>query len=197
MIPTLDSILQELQQTSLIEYLAFIALILYVYYATKQHAIAWLLSLVGLVLFVVINYRASLYGEIPLQGVYLLMSLYGWYQWRYGGKNQTNLPVSLTSLNLWVMLIIIGGLGTILLGHVLSTYTAMAIPYWDASTTAFSLVGTWMLARKKLENWVVWLIVDSAYTWIYLEKGLFLVTLLYFLYVVFSVVGLFRWYRTM
>jgi nicotinamide mononucleotide transporter len=197
MIPTLDSILQELQQTSLIEYLAFTSLVLYVYYATKQKAIAWLLSLAGLILFVVINYRASLYGEIPLQGVYLLMSLYGWYQWRYGGKNQTNLPVSLTSLNLWVVLIIIGILGTIFLGHVLSTYTAMAIPYWDASTTAFSLVGTWMLARKKLENWVVWLIVDSAYTWIYVEKGLFLVTLLYFLYVVFSVVGLFRWYRTM
>ncbi len=197
MIPTLDSILQELQQTSLIEYLAFASLVLYVYYATKQKAIAWLLSLAGLILFVVINYRASLYGEIPLQGVYLLMSLYGWYQWRYGGKNQTNLPVSLTSLNLWVVLIITGILGTIFLGHVLSTYTAMAIPYWDASTTAFSLVGTWMLARKKLENWVVWLIVDSAYTWIYVEKGLFLVTLLYFLYVVFSVVGLFRWYRTM
>ena len=191
-----EAILEAFRQTSLIEYIAFVSLIFYVYYATRQKAIAWLLSLIGLGLFMVINYRASLYGEIPLQVVYILMSVYGWYQWRYGGKNETSLPVTFTSLNLWVVLIMIGLVGTVVIGHVLSNYTAMAIPYWDAATTGFSLVGTWMLARKKLENWLVWIVVDTAYTWIYLDKGLFLMTLLYGLYVVFAFLGLYRWYRT-
>ena len=195
--PTWEAILSELQQTSLIEYIAFVSLVLYVYFATKQKAIAWVLSLLGLVLFMVINYRASLYGEIPLQGVYILLSFYGWYQWRYGGRNETVLPVSLTSLNLWLVLLILGAFGTVLIGYVLSSYTAMAIPYWDAATTAFSLVGTWMLARKKLENWVVWMVVDTFYTIIYFDKEFFLMTILYGLYVVFSFIGIYRWYKSM
>lgn len=195
--PIWEAILSELRQTSVIEYVAFVSLVLYVYFATKQKAIAWVLSLVGLVLFMVINYRASLYGEIPLQGVYILLSFYGWYQWRYGGRHETVLPVSFTSLNLWLVLIILGAFGTVLIGYVLSSYTAMAIPYWDAATTAFSLVGTWMLARKKLENWIVWMVVDTFYTVIYFDKGLFLMTILYGLYVVFSIIGIYRWYRSM
>jgi nicotinamide mononucleotide transporter len=195
--PIWEAILSELRQTSVIEYVAFVSLVLYVYFATKQKAIAWVLSLVGLVLFMVINYRASLYGEIPLQGVYILLSFYGWYQWRYGGRNETVLPVSFTSLNLWLVLLILGAFGTVLIGYVLSSYTAMAIPYWDAATTAFSLVGTWMLARKKLENWVVWIVVDTFYTIIYFDKEFFLMTILYGLYVVFSFIGIYRWYRSM
>ncbi len=192
-----ETILKELQQTSVIEYVAFVSLVLYVYFATKQKAIAWGLSLVGLVLFIVINYQASLYGEIPLQFVYILLSFYGWYQWRYGGSKETVLKVTFTSLNLWLVLLILGIFGTVLIGYVLSSYTAMAIPYWDAATTAFSLVGTWMLARKKLENWVVWMVVDTFYTVIYFDKDFFLMTMLYGLYVVFSFIGIYRWYRSM
>jgi len=188
-----EFIVTSLRETSYLEYGAFITLLLYVYYATRQKPVSWIFGLIGVSLFFIIDYRAGLYAELPLQALYFFLSVYGWYEWKFGGKKQTPLLVTRTSLNLWLVLLILGTIGTILIGYLLNQFSGTDIPYWDAGTTAFSLVGTWMLARKKLENWVLWFFVDSVYVWLFLHKSLMLAALLYFLYVVFSVIGFFRW----
>ena len=192
-----ELLLSNLKGTSYLEYGAFITLLLYVYYATRQKPVSWILGLVGVSLFFVIDYRAKLYAELPLQALYFFLSIYGWYQWKFGGREQTTLLVTRTSLNLWMVLLILGVIGTILIGHLLVQFSDTDVPYLDAGTTAFSLVGTWMLAKKKLENWVLWFFVDGVYVWLFIQKSLILAAFLYFLYVVFSVVGIFRWYYSM
>lgn len=192
-----ELLLSNLRETSSLEYGAFIALLLYVYYATRQKPVSWILGLIGVSLFFVIDYKAKLYAELPLQALYFFLSIYGWYQWKFGGRQQSSLLVTRTSLNLWMVLLILGVVGTILIGHLLVKFSDTDVPYWDAGTTAFSLVGTWMLAKKKLENWILWFFVDGVYVWLFLQKSLILAAFLYLLYVVFSVVGIFRWYHSM
>ncbi len=188
-----ETFLENLRHTSYLEYAAFISLIFYVYYATRQKPVAWLLGMVGVTLFFIIDYKAKLYAELPLQALYFILSVYGWYEWKFGGKQQKPLMITRTSLNLWMVLIILGVVGTILIGYLLRKFSNSDVPFWDAGTTAFSLVGTWMLARKKLENWVLWFFVDAVYVWLFLYKSLVLAALLYFIYVIFSVIGFFRW----
>ena len=193
-----EALFEELKATSTLEYLAFVALVFYVYFATRQKPVSWLFGLLGVALFFFVFYQAKLYAELPLQALYFFLSVYGWYEWKFGGKRQTTLLVTRTSVTLLIGLLILGTAGTILIGFLEANYTDSDVPYWDAGTTAFSLVGTWMLARKKLENWIVWLVVDSAYVWLFIVyKGMLVSALLYFIYVVFSVVGLVKWYRSM
>ena len=193
-----EKFVEDFSDTSTLELSAFIFLVFYVFFATRQNPVSWLLGLVGVSLLFIVFYQAGMYAELPLQLLYFILSIYGWYEWKFGGKKQTTLLVTKTSATLWIGLIILGVVGTILFGFLLSRYTDTNIPYWDAGTTAFSLVGTWMLARKKLENWIVWLFVDSAYVWLLVAyKSLLVTALLYFIYVVFSVIGLYKWHHSM
>ncbi len=190
-------LVEDFKNSSYTELTAVTALILYVYFATRQKLITWLFGLIGVTLFFIIDYRAQLYAQLPLGGIYFLMNFYGWYEWKFGGKNRSVLPVSRTSLTMFVVLITLGTLGTLLIGSILTEFSNSDVPFWDGGTTAFSLVGTWMLARKKLENWVLWFVVDSIYIGLYLYKSLAVSALLYLIYVVFSVVGFINWYYSM
>lgn len=192
-----ELLLENIRHTSGLEYVTFTLLVLYVYFATKQRPVAWLLGMAGVTLFAIIDYQEKLYAEIPLQALYFILSVYGWYEWKFGGKHQTSLPVTFTSLNIWMAVLIMGVVGTILIGYLQATYLDASLPYLDGGTTAFSLAGTWMLARKKLENWVLWFFVDAVYTGMFIYKGLLLIALLYLIYVIFSVIGFVRWRNSM
>lgn len=191
------NLIADLKDSSYIELSAVTALVIYVYFATRQKLATWFFGLIGVSLFFIINYKAQLYAQLPLGALYFLMNFYGWYEWKFGGKNRSFLPVSRTSFNIWMVLLILGSLGTLLIGYILMEFSDSDVPFWDGGTTAFSFVGTWMLARKKLENWVLWFFVDSIYIGLYLYKSLALSALLYFIYVIFSVVGFIKWYRSM
>jgi len=140
---------------------------------------------------------ARIYGAASLQAVYVVVSVYGWYEWRHGGTGHGRLAVSRTPPRWAVGLGAAGVLGAVAFGLFLKHRTDAALPFPDAATTAFSLVAQWMATRKWLENWLVWIVVDAAYVAIYVSQRLYPTAGLYAAFLVLATLGYREWRSSM
>lgn len=171
--------------------------VLSVWLSTRQHIASWPTALVNTALYLVIFQRAQLYANSGLQGVYFILSCYGWYQWKFGGAEHTGVVVTRTSRRLAAILLGITVSTSALLWFVLSRYTDAALPWLDSATTATSLVAQWMMTRKLLENWLVWIAVDVVYIGMYASQGLRLTAGLYAAFLVLATLGFFSWRQSL
>ena len=179
------------------EVLAVIFGIVSVYLSTRENIWSWPTALINVALYFVVFFEAKLYADMGLQVVYFVLSLYGWYEWLYGGENRTELHVSRTSRTLGVRLVVIGVACAALLGTMLARFTDAALPYVDSATTSTSLVAQWMMTRKILENWAVWAVVDVVYVGMFVFKRLYLTAGLYSVFFVLAVMGYIQWKRSL
>jgi nicotinamide mononucleotide transporter len=152
---------------------------------------------VNVSLYFVVFFEAKLYADMGLQVVYFALSLYGWYEWLYGGENRTELHVSRTTRALGVRLVLVGVASAALLGTMLARFTDASLPYLDSATTSTSLVAQWMMTRKILENWAIWAIVDVVYVGMFIYKRLYLTAGLYTVFFVLAVMGFIQWKRSL
>lgn len=167
-----------------------------VWLSTRQHIASWPTALVNVALYFVLFFRVKLYADMGLQVVYFALSLYGWYQWKFGGEQRTALPVSRTGGARGLVLLAIGAAVALSLGLLLSRTTDAALPWLDSATTATSLVAQWMMTRKLLENWLVWVVVDVVYVGMFLYKQLYLTALQYAVFLVLAAMGYLEWRRS-
>jgi len=179
------------------EILAVLFGIVSVYLSTREHIWSWPTALVNVALYFVVFFEAKLYADMGLQVVYFVLSLYGWYEWLYGGENRTELHVSRTSRSLGVRLLVIGVASAAILGTMLARFTDAALPYLDSATTSTSLVAQWMMTRKILENWIVWAVVDVVYVGMFIFKKLYLTAGLYAVFLVLAIMGYVQWKRSL
>lgn len=171
--------------------------ILGVWLTTRQKIWCWPVGLVSVVAFIVVFFRAKLYAAMGLQFVYVGLIGYGWYSWLYGGEGHLSLIVSRLPRRLVAFLAMAGAGASLALGFWLGRSTDEALPHLDGFTTSFSLVAQWMQARKYLENWVVWVVVDVVYVGMSLSQGLTLTAGLYLIYICLALLGLRDWRRSM
>jgi nicotinamide mononucleotide transporter len=183
--------------SSCLELTAVLFGIVSVWLSVREHIWSWPTALVNVSLFFVLFYQTGLYSDMGLQVVYFALSVYGWYQWLYGGAGRTSLAVSRTPRRTWWVLAALALVVWATLGRVTSRLPGAALPYIDAATTTASLLAQWMMTRKLLENWVVWVLVDVAYVAMFLFKGLYLTAFNYGIYLVLSAVGYFAWRRSL
>ena len=176
-----------------IEIVAAVFGVVSVFLSVKQNIWSWPTAIVNVGLYIFVFFESKLYGDTGLQVVYVILNAYGWYHWLYGGKNRTELPVSRTSARLGVFLIALGAAGTALLGTILARKTDAALPYIDSLTTSTSLIAQWMMTRKLLENWIIWVAVDVIYIGMYIFKHLYPAAGLYLVWLVLSAMGYFQW----
>jgi nicotinamide mononucleotide transporter len=181
--------------TTALELSAFVLAMLTVYLNIRQNHWAWLFAIVSSAMYAIVFYGARLYGDMGLQGVFIAVSTWGWYQWLFGGVQHTPLKVSYLSRKGWVAGLLAWGLGFVLLAWFLRSYTNSDVPNIDAFLTAGSLVGQVLIARKKIENWIVWIVVDVLYVGLYVYKHLMLTAILYFVFIIMAAVGLVAWRR--
>lgn len=168
--------------------------VVYVILAARENVWCWPVGLVNVILFIFLNFEAKLYADVGLQGVYLLLTVYGWYNWLKKTDDTGNhLPITRTSGTEWLVIAIFTIAATIILSVLLSRYTDTNVPRWDSFVTALSLAATWMVAVKKLENWLVWIFTDLLYIALYYYKNLYLLAVLFAVYVVIAVQGYFYW----
>lgn len=176
-----------------LEYVAAFFGVVSVYLSVKQNVWSWPTAIVNVGLYSVVFHASRLYADMGLQVVYVIVSFYGWYQWLYGGKNRTELKVSKTPRKLAVFLTFIGLSFALVLGTVLHRTTNAALPYMDSLTTSTSLVAQWMMTKKLLENWLVWVAVDVVYIAMFISRSLYVTALLYLVFLILSVVGYRQW----
>ena len=168
-----------------------------VYLSVREKIASWPTAIVNVTLYIFVFQRARLYADMALQVVYIGISVYGWYEWLHGGRGKSPLPVSRGTRRLAAVLAGIGLAAAALLGTLLARSTNAALPYLDATTTTTSLIAQWMMARKILENWIVWVAVDVVYIGMFLYKSLVLTAGLYAVFIVLSLMGYFQWRRTL
>lgn len=172
--------------------LGFIAIFLQI----KQNVWYWLVSIIMVSMYIYIYIDAKLYADMSLQVYYLIISFYGWYMWLYGEKlndHKTQLSVSTISQNLLVILTSISIVLFFIIAWILLHFTNSDLPYWDSFTTSLSFVATWMLARKKIENWLIWIVVDAVSVGIYLYKELYPTAVLFLFLTLLAFVGYSKW----
>jgi len=180
-----------------VEVFGVVTALVCVWLYTRQNVWSWPLTIVSAGLYMIVFFQAQLYADVGLQGVYIVVAVYGWYQWRFGGPQHNALPVSRLTRTTALSLLGIVVVGTGLLAYPLATYTNASLPFWDSLTTAMSLVAQWMLAKKILESWFVWIVADTLYVGIFLYKALYLTAGLYVVFLGLAVSGFIAWRASM
>ena len=166
-----------------------------VFLSTRQIIWSWPTAIVNVGLYTIVFYQGRLYGQMGLQLVYLTLSVYGWYQWLYGGEHHTALRVSRASPRLLAVLAALTVTGWLLLAAWLRQ-TDAALPVLDALLTTTSLAAQWMMTRKILQNWLVWIAVDIVYVPMFISQKLYATAMLYFAFLILAVMGYLEWRRS-
>ncbi len=179
------------------ELVAAIITLFSIWLATKENLWYWPTGIVSLVMYTWLYYRAKLYGESLLQVICLGLMIYGWYEWLHGGENRKELPVSRTPSRLWPALFGIGLAGSYGAALLMRRFTDNPAPWVDASILVFSLVAQLMTARKWLENWILWTIINVVSIFLYINRHLYITAGLYVGLLILAILGYFKWRRSL
>lgn len=175
------------------EVCAVLLAIAYVLLAVKERIECWYAAFVSSAIFLVLFWNVSLLMESALQIYYMGMALYGWSQWRRHANSEEDLHIHTWPLIRHVQWFTTIALVTLVSGYLLSNNTTAAHPYLDSFTTWASVFTTWLVARKVLENWLYWIVIDALSIFLYVDRGLYLTAVLFVVYVVIAVLGFVQW----
>jgi nicotinamide mononucleotide transporter len=165
-----------------------------IWLTTRRNLLCWPITLAADVLYLVVFYQARLLSDSLLQAFFVVFTLYGWWNWWRGVRQEGEVRVVPLPVRSLVLALVTGAAGTVLLGFVARRLNA-ALPYLDAALTSYSLVGSWWQARKHIENWWLWIVVNLFYIGEYIYKDLWPTAVLYALLVALAVLGLRDWRR--
>lgn len=174
------------------EVLAVLLSVAYLALIMRHNRLGWYAAFGSTSIFIWLFWDASLLMESALNVYYLLMAVYGWWAWR-GGHEQDTLPIQRLSLMWHVGIVVVVLALTALSGYWLSQHTHAALPYLDSFTTWGAVITTWLVARKVLENWYYWLVIDAAALYLYVQRDLYLTALLMVVFLVMIVIGWLKW----
>jgi len=181
-----------LRNQSLLETSGVITGILCVYLAAKNNIWNWPIAIVSVLIYIFIFFEAKLYADTGLQVYFFMMNFYGWYFWSRKHERK-KVPVTLITLKEIIISVAVIAVFTAGLGFFLYKGTDASFPFVDSFCTACSLVAQVFLARKVLENWLIWIFVDIIYVGVYIFKDLHLTAGMYALYIVIAAIGYFDW----
>lgn len=176
--------------------------LLYIYLEIKQRAALWIVGFISSAVYVVVFYREGFYASSTLYVYYMAASIYGIYCWRFSQKKDNaasaERPISRLKLLLCVILAFISAILFVIIWYTLDNvpYSTAVPPYCEALATALSIVATWMLARKILEQWILWIFVNFFWSFLYFWGGLYPTGGLFVVYGIMSVVGWMEWKRS-
>lgn len=172
--------------------------ILYLFLSIKQNILLWPVGIFGALVYMVVFFQSKFYADMGLNGYYFLISIYGWMSWSKARKKDKDgmavRHVGIVRSGLLLAITLILFLST---GYLLDNYTDSPIPYWDALTTSGSIIATWMLTRKIIEHWIIWVIVDLISLGLYVYRGLYPTAVLFVIYTAMAVIGYIQWNRSL
>lgn len=186
----INSVIEGVLQTTYLEWIAILCSLLYLFFAIKEMIICWLFAFISSAIYAYLCFTFKLHIESFLQLFYVGMAVYGFLSWN---KQNEEVPIQKWKPASHIINIVIATLLSIILAIVFKTYTDQANPYLDAFTTCFSFAATFMVAKKVLENWIYWIIIDSFLVYLYFERGLKMSSVLMIIYVFMAIKGYLTW----
>lgn len=193
----LGQFIADWQLITSLELVAMLLALAYVLLVLKQSLWCWPAALLSTILYTHIMWHSALLSDALLQLYYAGMAIYGWWRWqqiKHEGNGQ-QAPVYEWSLNRHLLLIALTAIAGMVLGHFMATYTHADYAYIDAQTTCFSIMATFLVARKLVSNWLYWVMIDAISIYIYAQKQLYFTTGLFMLYTVIALAGYISWRR--
>lgn len=188
-----SAIFDQLQALSPLELIAVLLAIAYLIFAIRQNIWCWYCAAVSTAIYVYLFLHAKLYMESLLNVFYFAMAIYGWFVWFSGKAGSAELPVSVWKRPVHGIALLLIAAISLATGFLLERLTDAAFPYIDSMTTWSAIWATFLVARKVLENWWYWLVIDAASVFIYWSRDLELTSLLFVIYVVLVPIGLRNW----
>ncbi|HEX6084299.1 MAG TPA: nicotinamide riboside transporter PnuC [Thermoanaerobaculia bacterium] len=182
---------------SVFELVAAVVTVVSIWFATKENIWYYPTGLVALVMYTWVYFQAKLYAESVLQVVCFALMLYGWYEWLHGGARRTELPVTRTPRWAWLAGIVLGVAGSAAVIAFQLSYTDNPNPYVDSSLFVWSLVAQWMTARKWIENWILWILVNTVSVPLYVFRELYPTAVLYVALWVLAFLGYRDWRKSL
>ena len=180
------------EQINLIEIFGVSFSIAQVLLARYNYAINYLFGIAGVILTLFVMFDAKLYAEFGLNLYYLVMSIYGWLYWKYG-KKQSESVISKTNTKEWYIVSAIIVISFVIFCFSLNQFTDSDVPVWDSFVTSFACAGMWLLAKRKLENWIVLNISNAISIPLMMHKDLYLYAVLSIVLFVVAISGYFNW----
>lgn len=187
-----EQLIQELRNTSIIEYIAVIAGVIQVLLARKNNILLYPFGILSTTLSIYVFFGVDLYANALLHLYYVVVSIYGWYHWSRK-KNEIVLPISKANAKDWQISAFITFSSFSVLCFVLMRYTNSTTPVWDSLVSAFAWAGTWLLTQRKVENWIVLNISNAIAIPLEFHKGLYLYSLLTLILFIFAISGYIAW----
>jgi len=195
---------QQLLATSVWELLAVLLALAYLLLALRENSLCWYCALASTAIYTGLFWDVSLLMESGLNVYYMAMAVYGWWQWRGDKSGEGELKPNKRTVEIsrwplqnhlfsWAVIAVL----TVVSGSLLASKTTAALPYLDSFTTWGSVLTTWMVTRKILENWLYWIVIDGVSIFLYIDRGLHLTSLLFVAYVIIVVFGFFAWRKRM
>lgn len=181
--------------TNKIELLGAVLGITYIFLSIRQNILTWLIGILSSLFYLFVFFQSKLYAEMGLQGYYILISIYGWYFWLNGNRTEEKQPVPVRQMsqNQYFYFSIAALLIFLVLYFVLKNFTNTDVPFADGLVTSLSILATWMLARKFIENWLIWIFVDLVSTGLYVYKNLWPTVILFAVFTFMAFIGYTKW----
>ncbi|MFA8299813.1 MAG: nicotinamide riboside transporter PnuC [Hyphomicrobiales bacterium] len=189
-----EMFLSNVQQTSIWEGVAVVMGLLSVWLAKKENVWVFPVGIVNVLIYVKICFDARLYADMGINFIYFVMSIYGWYRWsRKDAQKNYDLPISqLSRKNGLIHILITAGL-FVILSYVISNFTDSDVPYWDSLTTAIFIVAMFMMTKKKIENWVYYMVGNFISIPLYFSKGLVFSSFQFLVFFILAIMGYMEW----
>ena len=173
--------------------------LVYLWLEYKASIYLWIASIIMPAIYIFVFYEAGLYADVGINIYYLGAAVYGWMVWKYGGKSKEadELPITRMPIRNWLKASVVFLVINFLIGWILVNFTDSNVPWWNAFTTALSVIAMWMLARKYLEQWLVWILADVVSVGLYIYKEIYPTAGLYALFAIIVVFGWLNWKKMM
>ena len=188
-------VVDQLHQTTILEWVAVVAGFLCIYLAAKETVWNWPISIISVVAYGFLFFREAMYGDMTLQVYFLFTAFYGWYFWLKKKVNHHR-PITRLTQKEWLLVMLFIPLLSFLLGWFMDHYTNSTVPYADGFCTSVSFVAQFLLTRKVLENWLLWVFVNICYVPLFIYKNLNLSAILYLVLIVIAFKGYLDWRKT-
>ena len=172
--------------------------LLYLYLEYKVNIYLWVVGLIMPIVHGYLYFEKGLYADMGMNVYYILAGIYGWIIWNnHKPKSKKTYKISRIPLRNWLYCCFVFAVADVIITYILIVHTDSTVPYADAFTTALSIVAMWMLSRKYVEQWLVWLVVDVVTSCLYFHKSVPITASLYALYSCLAIVGYIRWLKIM
>lgn len=171
--------------------------LVYLWLEYRASIYLWIAGIVMPAIYIFVYYKAGLYADFGINIYYLIAAVYGWFFWMWGGNKPKDLPIVHTPAKRYFPLLLVFAAAFAGIAWILINYTDSTVPWLDSFTTALSIIGMWMLARKYIEQWFAWILVDIVCCGLYIYKDLYFTSALYGLYSIIAIFGYLKWKKLM